>query len=227
MAYRHNDALHKHRKREKKFRRLTFFVVLVVSLFTLGISIDWLVGKYYGRETVVSSVSTATVQSATINVFRTPFFQFQADDSWVEVPESSTENKFVYKSLNGPLIEHQLTFYVNEAAPAKMAATRLLPVEIVNGRFNKTAEIKEHCNTVLPEPKRLGVGIVSLEDVTFKCALDSNVYRVFVGAVGGTNEISIVRPNGETGVYTIVYDDLRYLPNANQIKTIIETLQVR
>ncbi len=226
MAYRHDDALHKHRVRELKYRKFTFFTI-AVFLLVVTVIIGDLVYSKFTESSVKSSVSNSTVQSATVNIFRTPYFQFQADESWSEVVESSKENKFVYISKNGSLVEHQLTVIVDSDEIEKFSATRILPVEVIKGRLSKVSDIDKHCNSELPEAERLGERIVTVSQVTFKCNLDSNVYRVFVGVIGGTNEISAIRPNGETSVYSIIYDDLRYLPGKNQINTIIDTFQIR
>ncbi len=224
--YHHHVSTHHRTKRAKKVRKLSFFLVVLTFLFVGVVSFDWIATKLRSSTSVVSVESNATVQSSTINIFRTPFFQFQADDSWSEVPEVSTETKFVYKSLNGPLVEHQLTVFVNEKAPAKFAATRVFTTELDKGLFKKVSGTEKHCNTdeegLKNEPK-----VVTFNQVTFNCDLGSNIFRVFVGIIGGTNEIAATRQNGETATYTIIYDDLTFLPSANQINSIMSTFQIR
>jgi hypothetical protein len=227
MAYRHNDTLHKHKVREKKVRKFVFFTVFLAFIISAIIAGDYLWGRLTNKS-VVSNISTSTVQSATVNIFRTPYYQFQADDSWSEVVDDEEEDtKYVYRSMNGPLVEHQLTVYVNDPNTKKYAATRVLPVELLKGRFKQVAELGSHCNSDVPEGQRLDELVLTYNQVTFNCNLDSNVFRVFVGVIGGTNEIEAIRPDGKTAVYTIIYDDLRYLPNGSQIDSIIETFQIR
>lgn len=174
---------------------------------------------------MVSVESTSSVQSATINLFRTPYFQFQADRSWVEVPEVSTPTKFIYRSSNGPLLEHQLTVYVNERPPAKLAATHVYTVALDGRKFSEVHPADKHCNSETKglnnEPK-----VITYNEVTFNCDLGSSTFSSFVGLQGGTNEMAITRPNGEQAVYSIVYDDLTFSPSPNQINSIMKTFQI-
>jgi hypothetical protein len=195
-------------------------------LISLGIGIDWLIGRVRSNSTTVSTESTATVQSSTINIFRTPYFQFQADESWVEAPEASTQNRFVYKSFKGPLVEHSLVVYVNEKPPAKLAATRIFTAELDKGLFKKISGPDRHCNSEQQGLKN-EPAIIMFNQVTFNCDLGSNTYKVFVGLISGTNVISALRPNGETATYAIVYDDLTFSPTSNQINSIMSTFQIR
>jgi hypothetical protein len=119
-----------------------------------------------------------------------------------------------------------MTVYVNEKAPTKFSATRVYTAELDKGVFKKVSGPDSHCNSntegLKNEPQ-----IVTYNQVTFNCNLGSNTYRVFVGVLGGTNEVSAVRPNGEVATYTIIYDDLTFLPSANQINSIMSTFQIR
>lgn len=199
--------------------------MLLAVLVTLGIAGDLVWQKLRTADSVVSVASTSSVQSATINLFRTPYFQFQADRTWVEVPEVSTPTKFIYRSSNGTLLEHQLTVYVNEHPPKKLAATHVYTVEVDKRKFNEVSGAERHCNSdtegLKNEPK-----VITFNQVTFNCDLGSSTFTAFVGLQGGTNEIPIVRPNGETATYAIIYDDVTFSPNANQINSIMKTFQV-
>jgi hypothetical protein len=224
--YHHQINTHHRVERARKVKKTTQLVVALFLLVSLGIGIDWLIGKINSDTTVVSNESTATVQSSTINLFRTPYFQFQADEKWVEAPEASTETRFVYKRLSGPLVEHNLVVYVNEKPPAKLAATRIFTAELDNGLFKKISGPDEHCNSqqegLKNEPK-----IITYNQVTFNCDLGSATYKAFVGLIGGTNIITATRPNGETATYAIVYDDVTFSPTSNQINSIMSTFQIR
>jgi hypothetical protein len=227
MVHRHNVTQHKYRVREQRFRKLTFFIIFIIVLASIIIAIDWFITRI-SEPTTRSNVSVTSVQSSAINVFRTPYYQFQADDSWVEVAETKSETKYVYRSIKGPLVEHQLTIYVNETAPQDFAATRILPVIVADdGTLKRQADLKKHCNDEVPPSERTGARIVTFLEVTFRCNLESNVYQVFIGEVGGTNAIKATRPNGEMATYTIIYDDLRYTPSPNQIFSTLQTFQIR
>jgi hypothetical protein len=132
----------------------------------------------------------------------------------------------VYKSFNGPLVEHQLVVYVNETPPRDLAATRIFPVELNRGNFVKIDTVGDHCNSVetdfLNEPM-----VVTYKQVQFLCDMGSSTYKVFVGVIGGTNSIEAIRPNGEQATYSIFYENLKFLPSPNQIDSIMSTFQVR
>ena len=224
--YHHHVNLHHRLKRASRLKRFSKLVLAMFLIIVMVIGVDWVITNIRASKTVISKGSTASVQSSTINIFRTPYFQFQADRDWTESTEASTDTKFVYRSMDGPLVEHQLTVYVNEKPPAKLAATRVYTVELINGNFKQISNADQHCNSndtgLKNEPK-----IVTFNQVTFKCDMGSNVFRAFVGLIGGTNEITALRPNGQTATYAIVYDDLTFIPSTSQISSIMDTFQIR
>jgi hypothetical protein len=225
--YQHHVNTHHKAKKARRIKKISKFALVLLILISGGIGVDWLMSRLNLRKNEATFETQSSVRASKINIFRTPYFQFQADDSWAEVPEKNTENKFFYKRFNKQLVEHQLVVFVNQEPDDNYAATRVMAVELNNGLFTKISEPDRHCNNALAEGGGDGIKIVTFEQVTFKCNLDSETYRVFVGVIGGTNQIEAIRPNGEKATYTIIYDDVTFMPSAGQIDSIIDTFQIR
>lgn len=173
-----------------------------------------------------SAVQTS-VQAPSIIVFRTPYFQFQAGKTWTEVAKETTDNKFVYRALKGPIVEHDLTIYVNPSIQ-QLDATRIQPVEPQpDGTLKVTEGISDHCDTTLPAGNKDREQVMNLKGVTFMCDADDTIYDVLVGKVKGTPFMDLIRPDGSTARYVISYRDLTASPSGRELREIVRSFQTR
>lgn len=228
MAYRHNDTLHKHKKRETRFRKIAFFTTTLVGIIVMVIAVDWVLSQLSSSNTVVSRENTTSVQAANISVYRTEYFQFQAPEDWVLVSSESTDKKFVYVKNSGPLIVSRFVVYVDRLArdrEADFKITNVLPVEKgVLNNFDNIGKVSGHCSESWPkeiigrDPAR-----ITHENISFVCSPDSQQYNVVIGEADGDEEIELTSTDGENFSLTMVYSDLTAYPNPGDIYNIVSS----
>ncbi len=172
-----------------------------------------------------TSQETSGYFASTVQVFRSAYFQFQADKTWAEVPAESTPTKFVYRSLRATLVEHDLTIYVNDI-PANLTANRVLPSNIKTGSELLPIAVSEHCLKAAKVSTAEDREIV-VDNVRLRCNADSTNYTVLVGQSGGSTVLNLLRPDGKTAKYSILYSNLRATPDASQIMDIVSSFQTR
>lgn len=230
MKYNKNLNYRDRRRLLIKLRIIYFIVALL--LVAGAIVLYWV----YIRDDVINektvSEQTTSVVAPTITTFKTPYFQFQAATSWVEAPKESTVNKFVYRSYDKTLLEHQLTVYVNQIPdPMEFKATRVLPVDVVTDPGSKSSrfvlsDVSEPCTPALKKDViPPDVQVVNFKGVTFTCYGMINQYNVLIGKLGGETNITMIRTDGSSAVYTIQYKDLRAVNNPTEINQIANTFQ--
>ncbi len=176
-----------------------------------------------------SQTTVSAVEGATTTLFSNEFFQFQADKTWVEIPEvSRPPNKYVYKSKNGPLVQHVLTVYVGAAPSNELLGTRVYPVEVLaTGSFTNASGVSEHCRAGVASKAKNEPESIKYKNVSFLCNAGGVNYRVLVGVNGGGPTITMPRPGGKEANYTIIYDDVTAYPSDNKIDAIVGTFQTR
>lgn len=222
-----------YKKRKRFLLKVRLFMALLIVVLVAGGLMFYL---KYVRNSDANTQDAATTDSTRsyiapkINIFRTPYFQFQADEPWVEVPSSSSGNRFVYSYVRNNLIEHEFTVYVNQI-PANLSASRVLPitvetagdgtVSLVSGR------ISEHCSKVAPPEKIARVSDVSMKSVQFKCDNVTPNYSVLAGVVGGTTVFDLKRSDEAIVSYALYYQNLRADGEGSQFIKIINSFQAR
>lgn len=226
MKY-NNHLNYRDRKRFLFKLRLILFTVFIL-LASLGAYIYFSVIIQEGENTAESTTSqeTSGYFAPSVKIFRSPFFQFQTDQHWVEVPTESTSSKYVYRSLRNNLIEHDLVVYVNQI-PANLAATRVVPANTKANSELLPIGVSDHCGKLVTGADRIAKPQVLLERVKIKCDADSPSYSVFVGLVDGSTALTLPRPDSTTATYTLLYTNLKALPDASQLLQISSSFQTR
>ncbi len=228
MAYRHNDALHKHQKRASRLRIVAVVFSLLFLVGVAVVSFDWIRNQISNSETVVSSENSKVVQSANVSVHRTEFFQFQAPEPWIEIA-NETPNRFEYVKNNGNLITQKLTVIVDRPETNREAdfkLTRVLPIDIDDlGNFNPANSVSEHCNDSWPEGLKRNPSRIDHDNVSFVCAPSSQQYNVVVGVNGGSDTINVVREDGSEFNLFVVFSDLTAYPSAGDIYNIVSSFR--
>lgn len=206
--------------------RLIILSILVLGLLTAAYAyFSVMLQREANTESNTTTAETSSYFSPSVSIFRSPFYQFQANSSWAEVPADSTQHKFVYRSLRSNLIEHELVVYVNQI-PANISSNRVMPVNLKNvGEFLPLA-VSEHCAKVAGEPSFRPREVV-LERVRLLCHSDSSTYTVLAGLVDGSTTLNLPRPDGSTTSYSIFYTNLKATPEASQLTQILESFQTR
>jgi len=225
---------HLNYKKHKRFlMKVKLFLALLFVVLVAGSLMFYL--KYVRQdnpntEAATTTESTRSYIAPKINIFRTPYFQFQADQDWVEVPSSTTSNKFVYSYVRNSLIEHELVVYVDQI-PANISSSRVLPVTIQASEDNTISlvpgQVSEHCSKVAPPEKIARISMVTLNEVKFNCDNVTPNYSVLAGLKGGTTVFNLTRPNDLISSYAIHYQNLRADTEGSQFIKILSTFQAR
>ena len=227
MPYHHRVSTHHKVKKAKKLKRFAQFATATVFLFGLIVGIDWLINRLNTQQNV-SVQSTAAVQSSNINIFRTPYFQFQADSNLREITSENTEKRFVYRSLDGLLVQQELIVEIDgntEIILGNESTTRAYPVEINNNKLQPTATISEHCRTLTPIEGDRVQQFVEFEKMTFPCNPTASAFLVLVGQSGGKHYLE--KPTFEGNrTYKIIYRDSTFTPAGRDLPTIVKTFQL-
>lgn len=222
-----------YRDRRRVLLRLRIIFV-VIALVLIGIAAffyyDYMRDRKVNTDESTTSQKTNSLVTPKVNIFKSTYFQFQASNSWVEVPQESTPNKFVYRSFRTTLLEHDLVIYVNQIPPeTEIKPTRVLPIEIMSSHVNGfiTGEVSEPCGVSFDKNSVKDVQLIKFSNVSFLCYGKINQYNVVVGKIGGGTNINMARPDGTTAVYTIFYRDLRAVNGPAEISQVISSFQTR
>lgn len=224
MKY-HQHVNHRRRQRIRRRRKIVAFVVIVlVVIGALFVAYENYQAENFNSEDQTTSAATSSYVAPNIEVFRSPYFQFQTNRSWSEDPGSSTGNKYSYRSMRGNLLEHTMTIYVN-SAPSDVRASRVLAATLNGNRGLKVEKISDHCGKATTFKDSSFP--VTLEKVPFTCFGDDTRYNVVVGLIGSGTEIKLPRPDGTTVAYTIYYSNVTASPDASQLTEIVNSFQTR
>ena len=230
MKYNNHLNYRDRKKLRIKTRAIATIAVVVFIGFAAFFYVDFQKSNSKNTEDSITSEKTNSVVTSKISVFKSPFFQFQANENWREVPSESSPNKFLYRSFRSSLLEHELAVYVNQI-PNDVMSSRVLPVEIINNNNTsifKPQIVSEHCLSALTSGgKKIEVEQIIFNKVNFLCHSASNQYNVIVGEINGGTNMTMKRPDGSTAVYSIFYKDLRAVNSSIEINQIVSTFQTR
>lgn len=216
-----------HRKRRHFLGFLRLSGLLLIAVVVGGaiyLAKENLASSNYNSTEQTTSAPKASYVAPSVEVFRTPYFQFQAKDSWVEDSQSSGAGKYAYKSMRGNLIEHQMVIYVN-SPPKDLAVTRVLVVAPDGDGGLNTVKVSDHCSKAgkFPGSKQ----VVSVEQVSVNCFRDDTRYTVLAGIAGGSTNMSLPRPDDSQAAYTVYYSNVTAYPDAVQFQEIMNSFQTR
>ncbi len=237
--YQHHINNHRRSKRAGKFKRVSLVLGILILLGGVGVGVDWLITNIRATKTVTSIESSATVQSARINIFQTPYYRFQADSSWREVTDELNlgqsqdgSKQFLYRSYDKNFIEHELWVTVNlpreQAVVRHNVPTRVLPVSVgEDGSILPLDVVSDPCVEVLPkENPNLEIQTVTQKDISYLCNPNQvNDYTVTAGVPGKDNRILVPQKDGERATLTIVYRNITASPDSRQLESILNTFK--
>lgn len=218
--YQYDVSVSKQKKFKRRFKKL--FLILLAILLVVGIIIliDSLKTKDENQQ---GKIESHTV-SEDFAEFTTPFFYFKTAKSWRTVEKESTDNKFVYRSFRGTLLEQELVVYVNNPG-ADLIATHVLPVEIESKQSIISTNVSDHCNTVSAVKKAGASTPITIAGVAMQCVLDGTEYKVAAGVKGGTTDIVLTRPGGTTATYNFLYKNFTFSPDGLAFIKLLRTFK--
>lgn len=227
-AYKHTVNNYNRRRRALKVRRVAIALTGITMVISIAIGVDWFLNSISNKDTVITKESTSSVQAASVSVYRSQFFQFQAPEEWVFVSSQSTDKKFVYVKNDDTLVTQRFVVYINRPKTdheADIPITNVLPVTVQVENRLKAGTVSKHCSEE-PIEKSLGPNQrITYEDVSFVCSSGSKQYNVIIGESGQDEVFEFqTEPNGAFTV-TMVYSDLTAYPNAGDIYNIVSTFE--
>ena len=227
--YQHHVNVHHRQKRARRMKKVAKLSVGLVAFIALFITLDWVWNSVREAQPKQGIESRTSVQSSTINVFRTPYFQFQADRTWSEVKiENGSNNTFIYRSYNDYLVQHEIKVVVNSAKTESLDNTRIshvLPVEIRDNNLHAIGEISPHCKDLIPNENNKQQQYVDYKGTKFACNPDSSTFEVIIGLVGGDSTLVKESADSKT-TYTITYRDSTFTPTGHNLAGIINSFQL-
>lgn len=228
MRYIQNVNYHK-RKLFLRRIKITVFIFIVFILVVSAFAYFSLVRDEQSNTTSqTTSIETSNFFAPSFKTFSSPYFEFQTDDTWSEIPAETTDTKFVYRSVRTNLVEHSLIVYVN-IIPTSLQSNRVLPVSISltgNTSSLRPESVSDHCKSMTGQ-NSIDAIPVSLGKVSILCDADSTDYSVLVGKIDGTSSLRLSRPNGSKANYSIIYTNMLTNPDSSQIVNIISTFQTQ
>lgn len=228
--YHYRVSYHNQTRSVRRTKRLiyTFSSLIVVGVLVVAVDV---IRNIRNNAKPTSQTTNSAVQAATVNYFRTEFFQFQTNPDWREIANESRTGHYVYRSYSGPLVEQELIIDVNrvsDPALANVQTQRVFPARIMGGgRLEPDSTVSDHCaKAVKPGMSRVPQ-VLTYQQVTFACNPDSATYMVAVGIIGATEDIVASRPNGEKATYNITYRNLMANPHVRDLTDIVQTFETR
>lgn len=228
--YKYDKNYHHKSRRSRRTTALAVFVTTIVIGIAGYIAYD-VISQLFDRQAPVSRANYSSVQGDSVNLFSSPYFQFQADDTWKEMSGEETPTHFVYRSYKSTLVTRDITIDINKGQPEAtplVRTTRVYPVTVDgSGKLISQGGTSDHCNTLMPKNALQVPTPVVQHQVSFVCNPDAIIYQVVVGLIGGNTNISIPRPNGSNANYMITYRDLTINSSDAALRTIIQSFQTR
>lgn len=224
--YYHQANYHRAKRFTRRFKHILIGVFLLIMLGAAAIGFDYLWENLQqsGQKTVTTA--TSDYYSAPVKIFRSPYFQFQTDNSWSEVTSESQTNVYAYRRARQQFIDHELFIYVNKIPP-NLAATRTLPVNLTSTGELLPLKVSKHCTDTFEPKAPKSIKVVALDNVSFLCNPHDSAYTVILGVQEAGTELKLPRPDKSTATFVIVYKNLTALPEGSQIEQITETFQTR
>ncbi len=159
------------------------------------------------------------------------YFQFQTGKKWKAIASETRANHFVYRQFNGSLVEQELTVDINNdttGALANSLITHGLPVTVSSlGKLTPSASVSPHCRDIIKPAVSNNPLVVTYKTMTFACNPQTTTYFVVVGLAGGTNVMSLPRPDGSKATYNITYKNVTAGGGSGDLENIISTFETR
>ena len=224
--YYHSTSYHHQRRFIKKIRKLLVGILIVLLLGGAVVLIDSLRTNEKATQPSANTQVTTTTVAPSVKIFRSSHFQFQAPKSWVEIAGETTQQKFVYRSFQGSLIQQELNIYLNPT-DIPQEPNYVLPVTLQDNDRLQPNDVSEHCGKGVPAAAPKDPQKITFAEVSFTCSPDSRGYVVIVGEKNGDTMLQLSRPDGTTTDYLIVYRNVTATPDARELVEIIESFQTR
>jgi hypothetical protein len=227
MPYHHLSKTHQKQKRSRRVLNFSLVFIGIIMVGAFSVVTDNFFNRSQGVE-IESAGTQAKVQSSSINIFRTQYFQFQADTSWREVTDQLDPSTFVYRSYDQQLVQHQFVVQVDNIKPIALAnenTTRVQPVTIDNNRLVPSGKVSDHCGTLVDDGS-IKQARISYKEAEFPCNPDGQSFVSAVSVIGGNEFIDHISGGGDKIRFKLTYQDSTYSPSGRPLLGIINSFQL-
>ena len=228
-VYKHTVNISNRKIRARKFKRFAIFFTLIFLIGVGVIFVDWILNKLDNKESIVTTESMSSVRAASISVYRTNYYQFQAPEEWVFVSSQSTDKKFVYLKNDGALVTQRLVVIIDRPVldqEADMPLTNVLPVTITSTGRLQPLKVSEHCGESEVGKNSSANQRIVLDSVSFVCSKSSKKYNIVIGEVDGNEALPFDTSSNGNFTVTLIYSDLTAYPNTGDVYNIVETFEI-
>lgn len=218
-------------KKRKTLRIVRPIMLLIFVSIICGVG--FFVYDIFRQQGNTESSSALTKPTGTVvdsgQTQQTPYFQFKLPAKWRVVTAESKNGTYVYRQFKGSLVEQDLTIEVNNSSQVLVATTKISRVMPIiagsGGNIDIVNTGLDHCKKVTPTA--LDAKLVTMDRVTFPCNPGSQTYEIAVGLVGGTNVMTLPRPDGSVAMYKIHYRNLTFSPNPQDFLAIMKSFETK
>jgi type II secretory pathway pseudopilin PulG len=219
--YRYDKSLPRTQRKKFNRRRLILAIIIVIILGAVGFA-TWKIYKDLQNQNAINSKESNSSSVAAMQVYRSPYFEFQDSGGSWELDKNSTDSKFAYYKHKDNVVQHELLIYVN-SVPSNLDASRGLPVVIKNSTAFEPGTVTEHCHSVYGANEPMRQRVVTMSGAAFPCVPDTSQFSVYVTKIGGNQILQLRRVNGSSIQFVIYYRDLRAVPDGKTITGIVAT----
>lgn len=223
---------HQGETRKRKALRIVRPIILLIFVGTIT-GVGFFVYDIFRQQGDAETSSALTKPTGTVvdsgQTQQTPYFQLKLPSKWRAVTAESKNNIYVYRQFKGSLVEQDLTIEVNNSSQVIVATTkisRVMPIIAgTGGSIDIVNTALDHCKKVTPTA--LDAKLVTMDRVTFPCNPGSQTYEIVVGVVGGSNIMTLPRPDGSVATYKIHYRNLTFSPNPQDFLAIMKSFETK
>jgi hypothetical protein len=202
------------------------FIVFIILVVAVSLVL-WFLNLRSDESGQPTSRGETTINDP-FKTFKTDYFTFKTDKTWQFVPEESSANTFVYRSIKKGLVQRDLTVYVNNL-PSNLLLTAVLSADAGKNSF-KIRQMSGHCRKALPDnylKTTRNPAEVTIDGVSFTCQADNDQTIIGTGLSGNGLSTVLNRGNGATAGYLLLYHDLEFTPKPSIFRDIVEGFKSR
>lgn len=214
--------------RQKRFRRRfkELLILIMVLLFIASGLVIYDALHSNNKNGPELGQPKVTELRPAIKEFDSDYFSFTAPTNWQAIAAESRQDKYVYRSFRGNLVEHEFKVYIG-STKEDISATRALPVRIDVQNKLIPSDVTEHCSNASSLKKSTAPVSTVIGGVAMLCQLDGTNYLVVVGLKEGDTNIKMLRPDGSSIIFSFIFRSSTVPPESLPLVNILNSFTVR
>jgi len=206
-----------------KKQRRPILIKLGLAALVVIIAAAGLTGYKLYRQLDEPSQETATSANKNSAGYVNPYFVFHDLPGWT-VDHQSTAHLAIYERHNNGTLTQRFKIYIDTSPDiAEVAASRVLPVRIVNHESLNAGSVSAECKNFLPL-SQMTMAIAEVNGVSMPCDPQADNYSVVLAQIGGDYQIKLNHAHSPTN-YIFVYYDFRSTPQPDDLIRLINSLK--